>query len=160
MMTLAVACGSGSENTPSTPTLKEGVTLSSLMAELEEEYGVAMPAELDDQTMKDMMGVDVADVEEYAGSFSMVMTSADNLVGVKAKEGKVDTVKEALEGRLEFVRQSFEQYLPEQKEKAAAGKVISVGDYVFLIIAGRMDEDPAAEVSAIEAKINDSFVTK
>ena len=38
-----------------------------------------------------------------------------------------------------------------------AGKVFTVGDYCFLVIMGRMDEDPASEISAIEQIIRDSF---
>ena len=162
LMVLTTACGGGNggSSAPAAPTLKEGVTLSSLMEELGTEYEISMPAAVDEQILKDMLGISAEDVEEYAGSISMVMISADNLIGVKAKDGKLETVQKGLEDRLEFVRQSFERYLPDQKEKAAAGKVVTVGDYAFLIIAGRMDKDPAAEVAEIEQKINDSFVTK
>ncbi|MEA5011035.1 MAG: DUF4358 domain-containing protein [Angelakisella sp.] len=163
MAMTAVACGGGSGSSssssqaPAVPTLKEGVTLSSMIDSLSQEYEITMPAALDDQIMKDMMNIDPADVEEYAGYMSMVMTSADNLIGVKAKEGKLDTVKAGLESRLEFVRKSFEQYLPSEKEKSGAGKVFTVGDYAFLVIAGRMDKDPATEIAEIEEKIMENF---
>ena len=107
--------------------------------------------------MTDLLEMDLENVEEYAGQIAMTMTSADNLIAVKAKDGKVDEVKETLEKRLDYVRQSFEQYLPDQKEKAGAGKVFTIGDYVFLVIMGRMDEDPVKEVSAIEEKIGGYF---
>ncbi len=158
MMLLTTACGNGgTSSSSSAPALKDGVTLSSLIEDLSSEYEIAMAAPLDEQNLKDMLGLDPADVAEYAGNFSMVMNSADNLIGIKAAEGKLETVQKALEDRLEMVRQSFEQYLPDQKEKAEAGKVITIGDYAFLIIAGRMDKDPAQEISEIETKINDSF---
>jgi hypothetical protein len=150
----AVACGS---KEPAAPTLKEGVTLQSMVDSISEEYEFSMPGAVDDSMLTDFLGIDTADVEEYAGYITMVMVSADNLIAVKAKEGKLDTVKAALEDRLEFVNQSFQQYLPEQYAKAQAGKVFTVGDYAFLVIMGRMDKDPAAEVAEIEEKIKSNF---
>ena len=47
--------------------------------------------------------------------------------------------------------------LKEQYAKAQAGKVFTVGDYAFLVIMGRMDHDPAAEVAEIEEKIKGNF---
>ena len=52
---------------------------------------------------------------------------------------------------------SFEQYLPSELDKAKAGKVITIGDYVFLVILGRMDKDPAAETAVIEEMIRENF---
>lgn len=157
MLLFAVACGGGG-NASSAPALKEGVTLASIITEIENEYGITMPSTVDEQLLQDLLGVNPADVVEYAGSISMANVSADNVVAVKAAEGKIETVKTALEGRLDAVRQSFERYLPAQYDKAMAGKVITIGDYAFLVIAGRMDEDPVSEIAAIEAKIQSSFV--
>lgn len=158
LLSFAVACGNKGNQTPSAPALKEGVTLSRLIAEIEEEYGVTMPSALDDELLKDLFGVDPGDVVEYAGSISLVNVSADNLVAIKAAEGKTESIQKELESRLDGVRQSFERYLPEQYDKAMAGKVITIGDYVFLIITGRLDEDPVEEVAAVEKKIRESFV--
>ncbi len=150
----AAACGS---KEPAAPSLKEGVTLQSIVDSISEEYEFSMPGAVDDTMLTDLLGIDPADVEEYAGYVTMVMVSADNLIAVKAKEGKLETVTKGLEDRLAFVNQSFQQYLPEQYSKAQAGKVFTVGDYAFLVIMGRMDKDPAAEVAEIEEKIKSNI---
>ena len=150
----ATACGS---QEPAAPTLKEGVTLQSIVDSISEEYEFSMPGALDETMLTDLLGINTDDVEDYAGNITMVMVSADNLIAVKAKEGKLETVQKALEDRLAFVNQSFQQYLPEQYSKAQAGKVFTVGDYAFLVIMGRMDHDPAAEVAEIEEKIKGNF---
>lgn len=150
----AVACGS---KAPAAPTLKEGVTLQGLMDEISEEYGFAMPAPLDDMILSDLLDIDPDDVEEYAGYITMVNVSTDNLIAIKAKEGKAEDIQKKLEARKEFEVNSFMTYLQDQLEKAQAGKVFAVGDYVFLVMIGGEDADPAAAVAAAETTIRDSF---
>ena len=90
----------------------------------------------------------------------MVMISSDNLIGLKAKGGKVETVQKALEARKEMVVQSFEQYLPTELDKAKAGKVVTLGDYVFLIIVSNADmdeEDVTAGITKAEELIRGNF---
>ncbi len=154
LLLTAAACG---KKAPAAPALKEGVTLQSVVDGIGEEIGITMPTEVDESILKDLIGIDPADVEEYAGYITMVMVSADNLIAVKAKEGKVETVQNALAARQEMVIKSFEQYLPSELDKSRAGKVITIGDYVFLVILGRMDEDPASEVTLIEEMIRSNF---
>lgn len=150
----AAACGS---KEPPAPTLKEGVTLQSMVDSITETYGFTMPSPLDDTILKDLLGIDPGDVEEYAGYVTMVNLSANNLIAVKAKPDKLETVQKALQARKDFEVESFRQYLPDQYAMSEAGKVFTVGDYCFLVIMGRMDEDPASEISAIEQIIRDSF---
>ena len=145
------------------PTLKEGVTLQSIVDDVTAQYPVAMAAPLDDQLMTDMLEINLDDVEEYAGSMGMSITTADNFFAIRAKPGKTEAVQTALEARLDYVRKSFEQYLPLPREKANAGKVLTIGDYVFLIILGKDDVedldtyDFSADVSAVETQINTYF---
>ena len=154
MLLSAVACGS---KEPATPALKEGVTLQGLMDSISEEYGFAMPAALDEMILTDLLDINPGDVEEYAGYISMVMVSSDNLIAVKAKEGKTEEIQGKLEARKDFEVRSFQQYLPDQYDKAQAGKVFAVGDYVFLVMVAGEDGDPAADIAAAETLIRDSF---
>lgn len=149
------ACGGKKE--PAAPALKEGVTLKAVIDQVNESYPVAMSAEVDESIVTDLLGLSADDVEEYAGYITMVMVSSDNLIGIKAKEGKAETVQKALEARKEMVVQSFEQYLPAQLDKAKAGKVVTLGDYVFLLIVGSSDEDPAGDISGAEEIIRGNF---
>ena len=143
LLLTSAACGS---KAPAAPTLKEGVTLQSIVDTLAEKYGFTMPAELDDSILKDILGIDPEDVEDYY-----------NLIAIKAKEGKVETVQKKLEERQDAQAKEFEQYLQDQYQKVTAGKVIVIGDYVFLATLCRMDEDPATEAADIETFIRGSF---
>jgi len=119
--------------------------------------GFTMPAELDDSILKDILGIDPEDVEEYTGYITMVNISTDNLIAIKAKEGKVETVQKKLEERQDAQAKEFEKYLQDQYQKVTVGKVIVIGDYVFLATLCRMDEDPATEAADIETFIRGSF---
>ena len=141
LLLTSAACG---KKAPAAPTLKEGLTLKSVVDDIGNEIGITMPAEVDESILKDIVGIEPEDVEEYAGYVTMVM-------------GKVETVQKALAARQETVVKSFEQYLPSELDKAKAGKVITIGDYVFLVILGRMDKDPAAETAVIEEMIRENF---
>lgn len=89
---------------------------------------------------------------------SLANVSADNLVIVKAQSGKAAEVAEGLNKRLEDVRASFQQYLPEQYDKAKAGKVITKGDYVFLVILGSENSENFTEdMVSIESLIDGFF---
>lgn len=154
MLLSAAACGSKG---PAAPTLKEGVTLQSLVDSLSEEYGFAMPAPLDEMILTDLLDIDPDDLEEYAGNISMVMVSCDNLIAVKAKEGKAEEVQKKLEARKDFEVNSFMTYLPDQYDKAQAGKVFAIGDYVFLVMIAKDAATAADDVAAAETVIRDSF---
>lgn len=153
MLLSVTACG---KKAPAGPSLKEGVTLQSLVDDIKEEFGVAMPAEVDEDILRDLLGIDPGDVEEYAGYITMVMISADNLIAVKAKADKVETVQKAFTARKEMEIQSFEQYLPTELEKAKDGRILTIGDYVFLVLLGST-EDPSSEMNAVEEKIKSYF---
>lgn len=150
------ACGGGSKE-PAAPALKDGVTLQQVIDQVNEAYPVAMPAPVDETILNDLLNIPSDDVEEYAGYITMVMVSADNLIGVKAKPDKVESVQKALEGQKEMMVQSFEQYLPEQLDKAQAGKVVTFGNYVFLIIVGSEGTEAGAGIAAAEELIKGNF---
>lgn len=139
--------------------LTEGTKLDDIVMKLGEDLGITMPEKLDDKTIVDVMGLNSDDIEEYYGEYAIVNTSADNIIAVKAKEGKVDSVKKALEARKDSVVKNFEQYLPEQLDKAKAGKVIQKGNYVFLVIAGDMEKGAEQEIKRAE-EIIDTYFSK
>lgn len=130
---MLVGCSNGNKNEVSNG-LKDGATLSDIVGKIESEMGIAMGSPVDDTILKDIFGINKEDVEEYAGQMSMVMTSSDTFLIVKAKEGKADAIKSALEARRETIIQG--QYLPAEIEKANAGKVYTNGNYVALMVLG------------------------
>lgn len=154
MLLSVVACG---KKESAAPVLKEDVTLQGLMDSLSEDYGFAMPAPLDEMILSDLLGIDPGDVEEYAGYITMVNVSCDNLIAIKAKEGKAEEIQKKLEERKNFEVSSFQQYLQDQYDKAQAGKVFAVGDYVFLVMIAKDPENAADDVAAAEEVIRNSF---
>lgn len=154
---LFAGCGTKAE-TPAAEsvTMKNGESVQTVVDKIANEVGVQMPSQLDDSILKDLFYIDPAsDVEEYYGVMAMTMTSADNIVAVKAKSDKKQVVVDGLNKRLEDVRASFAQYLPDQSEKAKKGQVIEKGDYVFLLILGEdvdsFDEDMNKSVEIVNS---------
>lgn len=159
-----VACSSpatdnGVTTTPETSgiVINEGATLENIVNQINEEIGIQMPAPVDETILTDMFYLNGDVVEEYYGLMAMTMTSSDNVVAVKATPGKIEEVTTALEKRKEDVVNSFAQYLPDQYEKAQAGKVIVKGDYAFLIIIGDYEKGLDNEMAKAEEILNSYF---
>ena len=125
--------------------------------QLGEELGITMPEKLDESSLKEVFGVDPADIEEYYGEYSAVNTSADHIIGLKVKDGKVDAVRQALEARKEEIVKNFEEYLPDQYEKAQAGQIIQKGNYLFLVIAGDSEKGYDSEMDRAQKIVNGYF---
>lgn len=105
-----------------------------------------------DMTEEDLtiaIGLDMANVESYAGKFSMVSTSADQIIAVCAADGQVETVKSGLETYKENLAKSFANYAESetQMQKAEAGRVVTKGNCVVLVIAG---DDAAIQSSGVD----------
>ena len=113
-----------------------GSRIQDVIMELGETLGITMPQKIDQASLQEVFGLNPSDIEEYYGEYSSVNTSADHIIGVKVKEGRVDAVRSALEKRKETVVENFKEYLPDQYDKAQAGKIIEKGNYLFLVIAG------------------------
>ncbi len=62
----------------------------------EKPLGITMPQKID-ASLQEVFGLNPSDIEEYYGEYSSVNTSADHIIGVKVKEGRVDAVRSALE---------------------------------------------------------------
>ncbi|MGL4736692.1 MAG: DUF4358 domain-containing protein [Cellulosilyticaceae bacterium] len=156
-----VGCSQAPSPTPETSTgsfvLNEGTTLQAIIDQINQDIGLQMPGPVDDQMLQDMFHINPADVESYYGVFGMTMTTADNAIAVKAVPGKIDTVVAALEQRKADVVSAFAQYLPDQYEKAEAGKVIQKGDYAFLLILGDYEKGYDNEMAKAEAIIDSYF---
>lgn len=134
-----------------------GSRMQDVIMQLGEELGITMPEKLDESSLKEVFGVDPADIEEYYGEYSAVNTSADHIIGLKVKDGKVDAVRQALEARKEEIVKNFEEYLPDQYEKAQAGQIIQKGNYLFLVIAGDSEKGYDSEMDRAQKIVNDYF---
>lgn len=134
-----------------------GSRIQDVIMELEENLGITMPEKLDQQSLQEVFGLNPDDIEEYYGEYSAVNTSADHIIGVKVKDGKVDEVKSALESHKQEIVDNFEEYLPDQYDKAQAGKIIQKGNYLFLVIAGDSEKGYDSEMNCAQHIIDGYF---
>lgn len=148
MIASFAACGSKKAEAN---TLKDDTTLADVIAAVDkkfaDKYGsdysaVAMGMPIEEQYLADFLELDSSVYEEYAGSISMSMTNSDAFFVVKAKEGKVEQVQQALEKRLADLVAQYEFYpVSGSFERAQEGEVYVKGDYVFLIVVGALTND-------------------
>lgn len=163
LSTSFVGCTTGSDDSnvtsPEVPGvgLTDGTTLETIVKEIEAQIGLQMPGMVDETMFNDMFYITSDIAEESYGVAAMTMTSADNVIAVKAKPGKVEEVVAALERRKEDVIKSFETYLPDQLEKAQTGTIVVKGDYVFLLILGDYEKGLENEITKAEEIINSFF---
>ena len=134
-----------------------GSRIQDVIMELGETLGITMPQKIDQASLQEVFGLSPSDIEEYYGEYSSVNTSADHIIGVKVKEGRVDAVRSALEKRKETVVENFKEYLPDQYDKAQAGKIIEKGNYLFLVIAGDSTKGYDREMQRAEQIIDGYF---
>ena len=153
-MSLLTACGGGKEATAS-------YDVNEVLTTITDAVPLAMPGEVTEEYLTIMMGLDMADVANYAGMMAMVNVSADCVVVIEAAEGKIDTVKAALENTKQSIVNSFELYLPDQFEKAKAGRIVVKGNYAVLAIVGEDEGYDGSDIEeaykAVDAAIEEAF---
>jgi hypothetical protein len=150
---MLTACG-GKEETPS-------YDVNEVLNTITTAVPIAMPGEIPESELEMIMGLSADDYVNYAGQMCMAMVSADRVVVIEAAEGKIDAVTEALETFKQSAIAQFELYLPDQYEKAKAGRVVVKGNYAVLVIAG--DNEVIANqgveeaYKAVDAAIDEAF---
>jgi hypothetical protein len=96
---------------------------------------------IDTMYLSEIYKLDMDLVEEVIAEGPMMSMHIDTFIGVRAKAGKVEDVKKALEDyRLDAIANSF-QY-PMNMAKLNASTVYSIGDYVYFLMLGGFDETP------------------
>lgn len=126
------------------------VSVKDLVASVVDAGYIRMPAEIDETTAKDMYHVNLEDVEEYAIAETMISPGPGFMMAVKAKEGKLDAVKSALEQvKADKVGKAF---YPEEAEIASKAEVKTVGNIVYLTL---FNSEVTEEAEAlIESSLN------
>lgn len=173
MTTATVFAGCTSkDNTPTGPVLKEGETLKSVYTAIDEDFTnthgqdvalMAMPMEIDEATMKDLIGVNMENVEEYHAVMAGMMPNFAEYISIKAKEGKVAEVAEQLNKRKADLEAQYEMYnVMGNYDRAKNGEVYVKGDYVFMILVGAASPDGeggtfAEDVAAAKKVIDSKF---
>lgn len=149
-LSLSLLCialiGCTSNNTKGTE-LKDGLTAMDVVRNVEDKAPMQMPMELDEEMAKDLAKLNLEDVEDYGIIKAMIINSADMAVVVKAKEGKIESVKASLQEMLDTERENA--YLPDQKEKIENAIFKEKGNYVILLVN--------KDVKAAEAAVDECF---
>lgn len=105
---------------------------------------VIMPMPVDDQMAKELYHLNLEDVEEYGISETGRSPGNALIIIVKAKEGKVESVKESLDKVLED--KIGKAFYPEEKEIAESSEVKVKCNYVSLFI---LPQDQLEEANKI-----------
>lgn len=113
------------------------------------EFYISMPSVVTEQQMQEMYYISPDDIEEFVGEMSLVNTSGDTFVGVKAKPGRAEAVADALEKRKADIVKQFAEYPVNFMDvKSQAAKVVTLGDdYVFLLLMGHLDVPDGEDAS-------------
>lgn len=93
----------------------------------------------------------VDQVEEFA-ILAPMMQSTTEVAIFKAKDGDTQTIKNALEKRIDNQKSVFEKYLVDQYDIIANAKIFEEGDYVYFISAS--DTNFALMQEIIETALN------
>ena len=100
-----------------------------------------MPAliDLDSDTLLAVYGISSSDLEAYICKMPMMATHATEFFLAKVKDGKMDTVKAAVEKRQDDLEAQWSQYLPEQLELVKNYKLVTNGNYILFAISDQVD---------------------
>lgn len=115
-----------------------------------ERYIPSMP--YDDVMMKEVFGIDPSWYETYIAEGPMISAHVETFIGVKAKDGKVKEVEQALE---QYKKEQFESGLqyPMNLPKLEAAEVLTEDNYVFFVMLGGVDSEASdkGEEEALES---------
>lgn len=115
--------------------LREGESLTSLVNGIQScfsDYEIPFHTTVDDDDSAGIVLYRSRRCRGICGFYSRATTSSDNLLAVKAKEGKVENVVSGMQQRQEDIKRNFEEYLPDQYEKACTGQIVTNGDFAVL----------------------------
>ncbi len=105
----------------------EMVEYNPVMTEVDEEDAL-------DAMVLETLGLTEEDMTAYAISLSMMNTQAYGIAAVMPAEGKEETVVTGLQTYIDRQKQSFETYLPDQKEQADNAKLETLSNGTVLLV--------------------------
>lgn len=127
--------------------------LDKIKADMGDSYLPNTP--LDEEMVKEILGIDLSLVEEYVAEIPMISINPDKVIILKAKEGKADEILPLLEAaKTNMIENTFTY--PQNAEKVQATKLVHHGDYFGLLMLGdsdNMEEDPDARLEYAEKEV-------
>lgn len=141
MMLALVACGNKGSETPQTtpePTPEAiNVPVKDIATKVAAAYGddFAATMDLDETTIKEVIGIDPAWAEEIHAAGAMISANCDKLIIVKAKSENLEDVKKAMNAYRDALVADLMQY-PMNQLKIQASQVDVYGNYVIYTCLG------------------------
>ncbi|MFR1710219.1 MAG: DUF4358 domain-containing protein [Clostridium sp.] len=140
--------GCSSQDGDSNQNTNKNVPTSEIVNSIKEGIEIRMTGPVDEELVKNQFHLNLDDVEEYTIEKGMVNTGLETLAVVKAKEGKVDSVKASLEKVIEDKK--AEAFYPGEAEAIEGAKIQVVGNYVGLLIIPDYEEGLNSSQKAID----------
>ncbi len=96
--------------------------------------------EVDAEVLQNSYEISEEEYEEAIGKMPLINVNASMYLIIKAKDGKVDTVREKVEKYAQTQERIWSTYLPEQYDLVKQRRQGVVENYVYLIIAENAEE--------------------
>lgn len=103
-----------------------------------------MMTTVNDALLSSIYGINASDLVEYVCKMPAMNTTATEFFIGEVKDGKMDTVKAALEARQDALDTEWSKYLPEQYELVQNYQLVTSGNYVIFVISDQADEAVSA----------------
>lgn len=116
---------------------KKELSLQEIHEQIKEAYGENyLPSiSYDSQILETIYGVKPEWVEEFVAEGPAMSAHVDTFIGIKATEGNVNLVKEALDNYKQVSIEAGMNY-PMNIAKVEQAEVYQIGDYVFYLLLG------------------------
>lgn len=124
--------------------VKMSMSASDMTNKLVEADMVRMPMPVDDQMANEIYHLNLDDVEEYGIAETGISPGNSAIIIVKAKEGKIDSVKESVDKILED--KIGKAFYPEEEKVVKSSEVKVKGNYVSLFV---LPQDQLEEANKI-----------
>ena len=158
------ACGKNADSNTNSGNVTGGgnvddtVSIDTIYEAIKEAYGddYLPNMMLSEDEILSMFGIEPEWCDELIAEIPMISTNVDTLIAIKAREGFVEDVINAVTAYQDYLKNDSFQY-PMNMDKVAASTVVTFDRYVFFIMLGTLDDDvdtsdDAARLAAFEAK--------
>ncbi len=108
------------------------------------QYELPALMELDGDTLSAIYGINADDLESYVCQMPLMNVQATEFFLAQVKDGRMDTVKAAVEQRQKDLEDQWSQYLPEQLELVQNYQLVTSGNYILFAVSEYADAAVAA----------------
>lgn len=98
-----------------------------------------MMTTVNDSLLSSIYGINASDLVEYVCKMPAMNTTATEFFIGEVKDGKMDTIKAALEARQDALDEEWSKYLPAQYELVQNYQLVTSGNYVIFVISDQAD---------------------